>query len=94
MPDAQIVATVGGNACIAAYEAGVTLVTIADVTLVTPARRVFVYPHSNTISAGLTDDGWVLVERSVLWAMGQLTAVSLAGKLATTWAKLTERRVI
>ena len=89
VPDAQIVATVGGNACIAAYEVGVTLVTIADVTLVTPARRVFVYPHTNTISAGLTDDGWGLVERSVQWAMGELeTAVTPAGKLATTWGDL------
>jgi hypothetical protein len=85
VPDAQIVATIGGNACIAAYEAGVTL---ADGTSVTPDRRVFIFPHTNTIGAGMTDDGWGLVERSVLWAMRQITAVSPSGKLASTWAEI------
>jgi hypothetical protein len=81
VPDVQIVATVGGNACIASYETGVTLVDGS----VTPARRVFIFIHTNTVSAGLTNEGWGLMERSVQWAMGQLTSVTSAGKLATAW---------
>ena len=86
VPDVQIVATIGGNACIAAYEAGIPLLTIADVTLVTPARRVVIFTNTATIAAGLTDDGWRLVERSVQWAMGELdVSVTPTGKLATAW---------
>jgi hypothetical protein len=81
VPDVQIVATIGGNACIAAYEEGLTLLDGS----VTPARRVVIFIHTNTVTAGLTDAGWGLMERSVQWAMGQLTSVAPAGKLATAW---------
>ena len=63
--DVHIVATINDNPCIAYYEAGATLMDGS----VTPDRRVFIFPHTNSISAGLTDAGWKLMQRSVCWAL-------------------------
>ncbi len=45
------------------------------------------YPHS-TGWANITDDGWGLIESSVLYALGKSVAVEPVSKLATTWATI------
>ena len=69
-------------AAISVYESGAK--TISGTT---QARHVNIFPHSTAWDV-ITDDGWKLIENSVLYAMGQLTPVSEEGKLATTWGQL------
>jgi hypothetical protein len=51
-----------------------------------PARRVFAFAHTNLLP-NLTNEGWGLIERSFLWAMGKLseTPVEPVDKLSITW---------
>ena len=91
--DAHIIAqtVVSGDVCLATYEKG----AIGMDGVAVPARRVFVFSHAVMIPL-LTDDGWGLVERSVLWALGMLpvlpeTSVNPAGRAATTWGRLKYR---
>ncbi|MFC1719315.1 hypothetical protein ACFL6S_37040 [Candidatus Poribacteria bacterium] len=51
----------------------------------TQARHVNIFPHS-TGWGMVTDDGWKLIENSVLYALGKSLAVEPVGKLTTTWA--------
>jgi len=83
--DVQIVATVSvnGDAAIVCYEKGAKLMDGST----TPARRVGIFVHTTALPV-LTDDGWGLVKRSVLWALGQLTPVTPKGALAVTWGTL------
>jgi hypothetical protein len=85
--DAHVVATVlaNGHTCLATYEEGAKGMDGVPV----PARRVFTFPFETLIPL-LTDDGWGLVERSVLWALGMLseTAVTPEGAAAATWGDL------
>jgi hypothetical protein len=87
--DAQIVAEAvsDGRATIVAYEAGAA---DGDGNPL-PARRVFAFAHAN-MTPLLTDEGWGLIERSVLWALGALstTAVSPDGAVAATWGSIKE----
>ena len=53
----------------------------------TKARHITLFPHS-TGWANITDDGWKLIENSVLYAMGKSMAVKPVSKLATTWAEI------
>ena len=74
-------------AAIAVYESGAKTISGA-----TKARHVNIFPHSTGWDM-ITDDGWKLIERSVLYAMDLLipaadTAVSEEGKLTTTWGQL------
>jgi len=54
-----------------------------------PANRVFVFAHSNLLP-NLTNEGWGLIERSFLWAMGKLTGSPVApvDKLSLTWGSI------
>ncbi|MFC1717803.1 hypothetical protein ACFL6S_29355 [Candidatus Poribacteria bacterium] len=84
---AQVLATVKstGNATLVVYEAGAQ----TDKGK-TPARRVAMFLFDNTPLA-LTEDGWTLVERSILWAIGEIGAnqpVDPEGALAVTWGHL------
>lgn len=85
--DVHIIATtlIGGETCLATYEEGAKGMDGVAV----PARRVFLFPHANMIPL-LTDAGWGLVERSVLWAMGMLseTAVTPEDAVAETWGAI------
>jgi len=84
--DAHIIANVraNGHTCLATYEEGARGMDGVPV----PARRVFVFLFADLIP-NLTDDGWGLVERSVLWALGMsTTAVTPDGAVAVTWGDL------
>jgi len=83
--DVRVVATVSvnGDACIASYEKGAELMDGSK----TPERRACIFVHTTEIPV-LTDDGWGLVKRSVLWAIGQLAPVTPKGALAVTWGAL------
>ncbi len=67
---------------ISVYEKGAKTVTGQ-----TKACNVNIFVHS-TAWASLTADGWKLVERSVLYALGRPLAVEPSGKLTTTWANI------
>jgi len=83
--DVKVVASLpNGNACLMYYEKGSKS---TDGSIV-PARRIFVFPHSKAIPL-LTDAGWGLLERSVLWALGMpMSDVKPEASLATTWGSL------
>lgn len=83
--DVKIVAVRADDKALAAisvYEEGAQTVTGK-----TQARHVNIFPHSTGWSS-ITDDGWKLIERSVLYAVEQLTAVEPIGKLAVRWADI------
>ena len=68
---------------ISVYEKGAKAVTGQA-----KALHVNLFPHS-TRWGNLTDDGWKLIERSVLYALGKLPmAVEPVGKLAVRWAAI------
>ena len=83
--DAQVLATVKstGNAALAVYEKGAqTSVGTAS------ARRVAMFLFDDTPLV-LTEDGWTLVERSILWAVGEIgQSVEPSGALAATWGDI------
>ena len=85
--DAKIVArsVASGEICLATYEEGALDMDGVAV----PARRVFVFAHQFLIPL-LNDDGWGLVERSVLWALDRLSssAVTPEDAVASTWGDL------
>ena len=56
----------------------------------TKARHVNIWPHSTGWNV-ITADGWKLIERSVLYALGRL-AVEREGKLAVTWGDIKTER--
>lgn len=68
------------HVAISVYEAGAQ--TLKGQT---QARHVNIFPHS-TGWANITDNGWRLIENSVLYALGKSLAVKPVSKLATTWA--------
>lgn len=82
--DAQIVAETptDGRAAIVAYEEGAA---DGDGNPL-PARRVFAFAHEN-LTPLMTDAGWGLMERSVLWALGMLdeSAVDPGDAVTSTW---------
>ena len=53
----------------------------------TQARHVNIFGHGDGW-ASLTNDGWELTERAVLYAVDQLTPVEPSGKLAVRWADI------
>lgn len=69
------------QATIAVYEKGAK--TLKGTT---KARHVNLFPHVGWTS--VTDDGWELIERSVLYALGKQVAVEPVSKLAVTWASI------
>ena len=83
--DVDILAVRAGNevdAAISVYEKGA--ITLKGET---KAIHVNIYPHS-TGWANITDDGWKLIENSVLYALGKPLAVKPVSKIATTWATI------
>ena len=82
--DVNIIANtkIAGDACIATYETGALGMDGVPV----PAPRVLIFLHEN-MTAFVTDDGWKLVERSVLWAVGA-ASVAPEAAMATTWGDL------
>lgn len=56
----------------------------------TKTRHVNIWPHSTGWNA-VTDDGWKLIERSVLYALGRMP-VEGEGKLAVTWGDTKNNR--
>lgn len=81
----QVLATVKstGNVALAVYEAGAQ----TDKGR-TAGRRVAMFLFNDTPLA-LTEDGWTLVERSILWALGEIgQPVEPEGALAVTWGHL------
>jgi hypothetical protein len=56
----------------------------------TKARHVNIWPHSTGWN-NITNDGWTLIKRSVLYALGRL-AVEREGKLAATWGDIKMKR--
>ncbi|MFC1717029.1 hypothetical protein ACFL6S_25400 [Candidatus Poribacteria bacterium] len=82
--DLQVVATLNGDPCLMYYEKGAK---VADGST-TPARRACTFLHNSAIPL-LTEDGWGLIERSVLWALGQIgVAVEPREAVTTTWGTL------
>ena len=82
---AQVLATVKGtgNVTLAVYPKGAQ----TDKGKA-PANRVAMFLFDDTPSV-LTEVGWTLVERSILWAIGELVQpVNPAGSLAVTWGSL------
>lgn len=58
----------------------------------TKARHINIWPHS-TAWAQVTDDGWELVYRSILYALGQIPSdVHPQAKLAVTWGQIKTAR--
>lgn len=58
----------------------------------TKARHVNIWPHS-TGWQQVTDDGWELVHRSILYALGQIPFdVAPKDKLAVTWGQMKAER--
>jgi len=85
--NAQVLATVKstGNPTLAVYEAGAQTAIGKS-----PARRVAIFLFDDTPSA-LTGDGWTLVERSILWAVGEIgQSVEPSDALTVTWGELKE----
>ena len=68
-------------AAISVYESGAKTISGA-----TKARHVNIFPHSTGWDV-ITDDGWKLIERSVLYALGRMPVES-EGKLAVTWGDI------
>jgi hypothetical protein len=87
--DAQVLATLAdgsGWPRLFVYEEGAQMID-----MVAPARRAFVYNHQNT-NPRLNDDGWMLIERAIEWALGYGTsAVSHDSSLITTWSAIKVR---
>ena len=83
--DVQIIAEIAanGHTALAIWEAGSN---DADGNPI-PARRAFAFLHAN-LTPLLNDDGWGLFDRSVLWALDQLTPVNPEGSLPTTWGTI------
>ena len=84
--DAQVVAesVVTGCPCIVAWEEGEEKMDGSK----TPARRVFSFGTRENFPT-LSDDGWLLTENSILWALGQLgVAVDPREAITTTWGTL------
>ena len=84
----DIVATIAnGDAALSCCEKGTKY---ADGSVM-PARRVISFLHDSAIPL-LTDDGWTLIENSVLWAVGAIGSVGGAvdprETMTTTWAAL------
>ena len=52
----------------------------------TKTRHVNIWPHSTGWN-NITKDGWTLIERSVLYALGRM-AIEGEGKLAVTWGDI------
>ena len=54
-----------------------------------PARRAYI-GYQAALVPTLTDDGWTLLENTVLWALGRLgtTDVEPIQKLSTTWGEM------
>ena len=81
--DADIIAVRVDNEKLVAmsvYEEGTKLIKGA-----TKTRHVNIWPHSTGWEM-ITDDGWKLIERSVLYALGRIPqAVSPENALAVTW---------
>ncbi len=67
---------------IAVYEKGA-----ATLKGETQARHINMFPHS-TGWGMVTDDGWKLIENSVLYALGKSAAVEPVGKLAVKWGNI------
>lgn len=82
--DVNIIANtkISGHACIATYETGALGMDRVPV----PAPRILIFLHEN-MTEFVTDDGWELVERSVLWAVGA-ASVTPEEAIATTWGDL------
>ena len=58
----------------------------------TKAIHVNIWPHS-TAWAQVTEDGWELVHRSILYGLGQIPAdVTPQEKLAITWGQIKTAR--
>lgn len=58
----------------------------------TKARHINIWPHS-TAWQSVTEDGWELIHRSILYGLGQIAAdVAPADKLAVTWGQLKTAR--
>ena len=72
-----------GDMCLVAYEEGAMGLDNVPV----PARRVFTFHHAALIPF-MNDDGWGLLERSVLWALDVLAAVTPEDAVASTWGDL------
>ncbi len=72
------------HATISVYEKGAKTLTGE-----TKARHINLFSHVGWTS--VTDDGWELIERSVLYALGELLAVKPVSKLAVTWADIKTR---
>ena len=54
----------------------------------TKARHVNIWPHSTGWQM-VTDDGWELIHRSILYALGQIPFdVAPEEKLAVTWGQI------
>jgi len=82
---AAVLATVKstGNPTLVVYEAGAQT-SIGAAT----ARRVAMFLFDDTPLA-LTEDGWTLVERSILWAVGEIGhSVEPSDALTVTWGHL------
>lgn len=73
---------------ISVYEAGAKTIKGS-----TKARHVNIFPHS-TGWAMVTDDGWELIHRSILYALGQIPFdVAPADKLTSTWGRIKAGRL-
>ena len=84
--DVDIIAsTVAGDTYLAAYETG----ALAMDGVAVPAPRVYMGLQSGA-AASVTDVGWGLFERAVLWSVGQLSGASVTPEeaIATTWGDL------
>lgn len=58
----------------------------------TKARHINIWPHS-TAWQMVTEDGWELIHRSILYGLGQIAAdVAPENKLAVTWGQLKTAR--
>jgi len=77
-------AKVVGFPCLVTFEKGINDMDGKAL----PARRVFAFAHSNLVP-NMTKEGWQLLERSVLWALGKLneTPVDPTQKLSLTWGE-------
>ena len=75
------------QATIGVYEAGAT-------TLIgeTKAIHITLFPHNESWTL-MTDDGWTLIEQSVLYAIGRHegSSVEPVNKLAVTWSSIKKR---
>lgn len=76
---------VNGSPCIVTFEKGIKDMDGNPI----PARRVYTFIEAD-LALAVTNDGWALFERSVLWALGKLTsaAVDPDQKLSLTWGEV------